>query len=188
MTVQLRQARLDRLEAVDLNLDRESFVLKLLRDLSGTIERVVGEEDAGGYVATVGGMMGEWLNAAYHDGLGEQDFDIETVAQIFVDLKRRIDGGFYVVAIEPDRIVLRNTRCPFGDNVIGRPSLCMMTSNVFGRIAADNRGYARVQLLQSIARGDRECHVEVHLSPRNGLEADEREYYRLRPSAVPADR
>ena len=54
--------------------------------------------------------MGEWLDAAYHSELGEDDFDPETVARIFVDLKRRIEGGFSIVAIEPDRIVLRNTR------------------------------------------------------------------------------
>ena len=33
-----------------------------------------------------------------------------------------------------DRIVLGNRRCPFGEKVLGRPSMCMMTSNVFGSI------------------------------------------------------
>lgn len=163
-----------------VGLDRERFLRKLVRELSGTIERVVGVEDASGYVAAVGGIMGEWLDEAYHAELGKEDFDPETVARIFVDLKRRIEGGFYIVAIEPDRIVLRNTRCPFGEDVLGRPSLCMMTSNVFGRIAADNLGYARVRLSEVIANGDPECHVVVYLTPQDGLEADEREYYRLK--------
>ncbi|MCW4114434.1 methanogen output domain 1-containing protein [Aurantimonas sp. MSK8Z-1] len=171
------------IEEAGIDLDSDSFMRRLLRELSGTIERVVGLEDASGYVATVGGVMGDWLNAAYHAELGEADFDLETVAQVFVDLKRRIDGGFAVVAVEPDRIVLRNTRCPFGPSVFGRPSLCMMTSNVFGRIAADNLGYARVKLHQVIASGAAQCEVTVHLRPRGSLQADEREYYRLPPVA-----
>ncbi|NDW03286.1 transcriptional regulator [Jiella sp. 40Bstr34] len=174
------EIRSDGLDTVDLRLDRDRFLRKLVRELSGTIERLVGLEEASGYVATVGGIMGEWLDEAYHAELGEDDFDPETVARIFVDLKRRIDGGFYIVAIKPDRIVLRNTRCPFAEDVVGRPSLCMMTSNVFGRIAADNLGYARVRLKAVIANGDPECHVVVYLTPQEGLEADEREYYRLR--------
>ena len=64
----------------------------------------------------------------------------------------------------------------------------MMTSNVFGRIAADNLGYARVRLLETIANGDPQCHVVVHLTPQDGLEADEREYYRLQSDGELAGR
>lgn len=169
----------NRVEEAGIDLDRDRFTRKMIRELSGTIERVVGVEEASGYVATVGGLMGNWLNEAYHAELGPDDFDLDTVARIFVDLKRRIDGGFHVVSIEPDRIVLGNTRCPFAEDVIGRPSLCMMTSNVFGRIAADNLGYARVQLERTIAAGDGRCDVVVHLTPIDMLDSDEREYYRL---------
>ena len=83
-------------------------------------------------------------------------------------MKRRIDGGFSVECIEEDRIVLVNTRCPFGEHVEDRRSLCAMTSTVFGRIAADNLGYARVELGQTIAAGDGRCRVEVHLGEGDG--------------------
>ena len=33
--------------------------------------------------------------------------------------------------------------------------MCMMTSNVFGHIAAENVGYAKVELQETIARGDK---------------------------------
>jgi hypothetical protein len=39
----------------------------------------------------------------------------------------------------------------------------MMTSNVFGAIAADNLGYAKVVLNKTIARGDAACVVTVYL-------------------------
>jgi hypothetical protein len=61
--------------------------------------------------------------------------------------------------------VFGNTACPFGDKVIGRESMCMMTSNVFGHIAAQNLGYARIELQDTIARGGVGCRVVLHLRP-----------------------
>ncbi len=44
---------------------------------------------------------------------------------------------------------------------LGRPSLCMMTSNVFGVIAAENLGYAKVALTETIALGAPGCRAVV---------------------------
>ena len=44
----------------------------------------------------------------------------------------------------------------------------MMTSNVFGVIAAENLGYARVVLEETIATGSPGCRVVVHLKPDEG--------------------
>ena len=178
----MSQSRIVPLEApsrADVSLDRDVFFRRMLRELAGTIEAIVGIDEASGYVAVVGAAIGDWINAAYHAEMGPEDFDLETVASVFVDLKDRIEGGFYIMAIEPERIVLGNTRCPFGDDVADRPSLCMMTSNVFGRIAADNLGYARVELAETIAEGAERCHIVVHLTPREDAPPNDREYFRL---------
>lgn len=53
----------------------------------------------------------------------------------------------------------------------------MMTSNVFGLIAAENLGYAKVELAETIARGDGRCRVVVHLEPGSGEHAPGREYF-----------
>lgn len=166
-------------DGVEIGLDRDVFFRKMLRELSGTIEAIVGVDEAAGYVSAVGAAIGDWINEAYHAEMGPEDFDLDTVASVFVDLKRRIDGGFFIEEVAADRIVLGNTRCPFGDDVNDRPSLCMMTSNVFGRIAADNLGYARVRLDQTIATGDPRCRIVVELAPRDGVTPNEREYFRL---------
>ena len=65
---------------------------------------------------------------------------------------------------DEDRIVLGNTRCPFGDAVRLAPSLCRMTSSVFGGIAArNNDGPVLVTLEERIAVGDPGCRVTVCL-------------------------
>jgi hypothetical protein len=53
----------------------------------------------------------------------------------------------------------------------------MMTSNVFGRIAADNLGYARVELQETIARGNPGCRIVVHLVPSDETDPQAREYF-----------
>jgi predicted ArsR family transcriptional regulator len=101
------------------------------------------------------------------------------VADVLVDFKRRIRGDFYVIEQDDDKIVLGNRACPFADKVEGRPALCMMTSNVFGVIAAENLGYAKVVLEQTIAQGHPGCRVVIYLKPTAEAEtARGREYFK----------
>ncbi len=148
--------------------DRDRFLRELLRELAGVLEDAVGLEEAEGFIAMVGSRIGDAMNADYCAVAGTDQLDIEQVAAALVDLKARINGGFTVESLEYNRIVLVNSACPFGELVVGRPSLCMMTSNVFGRIAANNLGYARVELDETIARGDKGCRVSIHLDPIGG--------------------
>ncbi len=143
--------------------DRTGFFLEMITELSGSLEQVIGLEDAEGYFSLVGTTIGTKMSAQYRKASGHDDLSAEEVAQALVDLKTRIDGGFSVESINGGQITLVNTRCPFGDKVIGRRSLCMMTSNVFGTIAADAAGRATVDLQETIAAGDQGCRVVVHL-------------------------
>lgn len=165
------------LKSLDLPLERDLFMRKMLRELTGTLEEVVGMEDAAGYVSTVGAAMGQWIDEQYRQALSVDHLDIEQVSRVFVDLKGRIGGDFYIISFDEEKIVIGNRNCPFGQMAHDRPSMCMMTSNVFGRIAADNLGYARVELQDTIAQSALECRIVVHLEPREGAPADEREYY-----------
>jgi PAS domain S-box-containing protein len=156
---------------VAVPLDRDVFLRTLIRELGGSLEDIVGLEDASGFISVVGQRMGSQINQSYKDALSVDRLNRGQVAAVLVDLKRRIQGDFFVIEETEDRIVLGNRRCPFEEKVIGRPSMCMMTSNVFGSIAADNLGYAKVVLEQTIAEGAAGCRVTVYLKPtaqRNG--------------------
>lgn len=165
----------------DVDLQRDIFLRSLLRELAGTLEETVGLEQAAGYVSVVGDRIGHAIDGLYKRALDVDQLDREQVADVLVDLKRRIEGDFYVIAQDDDRIVLGNNACPFAEKVVGRPSLCMMTSNVFGSIAADNLGYARVELQETIAEGADGCRVVVHLQPdADAGGATGREYFASR--------
>lgn len=166
-------------KSLSVPLDRDAFLRNLLRHLSGALEEVVGLREASGYVSLVGRAMGSEINADYRRALGVERLGREQIGAVLVDLKRRIGGDFSIVEESEEKIVLANRRCPFGDRVLGRPSLCMMTSNVFGAIAAENAGYARVSIDRAIARGDGDCRITVFFEPASRPGAGEdREYVR----------
>ncbi|MCE3248931.1 MAG: hypothetical protein K0R41_2756 [Geminicoccaceae bacterium] len=163
---------------VSVPLDRDRFLRALIRELAGTLEDVVGVEEAKGYFSVVGGAIGTSIDSDYRAALQLQRLDRAHMAAVLVDLKRRIQGDFYVISEDDEKIVLGNRACPFGDMVLGRPSMCMMTSNVFGSIAANNVGYAKVELQETIAQGHPGCRVVVYLKPtEEAVAAEGREYF-----------
>ena len=162
-----------------VSLDRDIFLRTLIRHLAGTLQDVVGLEEASGFISVVGQNMGLEFDREYKNALHVERLNREQVGQVLIDLKRRIQGDFYIISETDEKIVLGNRACPFEEKVIGRPAMCMMTSNVFGSIAAENSGYSKVVLEETIAEGAPGCRVVVYLQPVEEAEhARGREYFR----------
>lgn len=162
---------------LDIPLERDFFLRNLIRELSGVLEDVVGLEEAGGFISIVGRNMGNQMDLDYKKALGVSSLTRPQVADVLVDLKDRIKGEFYIIEQNDDRIVLGNRACPFAEKVLGRSSMCMMTSNVFGLIAAQSLGYAKVALEETIAKGDGGCRVVVYLQSSEESEAAQGQEY-----------
>lgn len=159
-------------------LNRDLFLRNLIRELTGALEDVVGLKDASGYISVVGQKIGEEIDHQYKAALETPQLSRTQVSEVLVDLKRRIQGDFYIIEEDDEKIVLGNRACPFAEKVLGRPSMCMMTSNVFGYITAENLGYAKVELQKTIAQGDPGCRVVVYLKRTELSErAEGREYF-----------
>jgi predicted ArsR family transcriptional regulator len=171
-------ASLPVIRELPLPLERDLFLRTLLRHLAGTLQDVVGLEEASGFVSVVGQEIGDEINQAYKKVLSVAQLSREQVGEVLVDLKRRIQGDFYILEQTDEKIVFGNRACPFAEKVLDRPALCMMTSNVFGSIAAENLGFAKVVLKETIAQGAPECRVIVYFKPTEeaALSAG-REYY-----------
>ena len=168
-----------RIDELAVPLERDVFLRTLVRHLAGTLQDVIGLDEAAGFVSLVGQRIGTELDASYRQALQVPELTRGQVAAVLVDLKRRIQGDFFIIEESPEKIVLGNRACPFAEKVEGRPALCMMTSNVFGSIAAQNLGYAKVVLDQTIAAGADECRVTVYLRPPEaGDAAPGREYFK----------
>ena len=146
---------------------KESFLRAIVVQLSQAVETNHGPEAAEAAVAQVGTDVGWRMEEEFR--LAEQvvgEMTPEQLGRCFVRLKHAIDGGFTVVEASAERIVLENTRCPFGVSVLRAPALCRMTSSVFGGIAARNTTDGVAVLLEErIAVGDPGCRVVVSLAP-----------------------
>jgi predicted ArsR family transcriptional regulator len=174
-----RNATRSQIEGLDIPLDRDVFLRNLIRALAGTLQDVVGTEEASGFISVVGQHIGAEIDQHYKAALDVSHLNREQVAETLVDLKRRIQGDFYIIEESDEKIVFGNRLCPFEDKVIGRPAMCMMTSNVFGSIAAENLGYAKVELQETIAEGAPGCRVVVYLKTTPEAEAAKGiEYYK----------
>ena len=156
------QSKSSEIKDLDIDLERDVFLRNLIRELSGLLEDMIGLEETSGFISVVGQNIGTQINQLYRQELKLPKLNRDQVAQVFVDLKNRINGNFVIEHLDEKKVILRNSVCPFAEKVEDRPSLCMMTSNVFGVIAADNLGYAKVDLEKTIAKGDSHCSVVVY--------------------------
>ena len=165
--------------ALEIPLERDLFMRTLVRELANVLEDVVGIDKASGFISVVGQVMGNQINEQYSQALEVVSLNREQVAAVLVDLKKRIGGDFFIVEQSGGKIVLGSRSCPFAGKVIGQKAMCMMTSNVFGSIAATNLGYAKVHLKETIAEGRPECRVVVYLKMDDEADAAEgREYFK----------
>ena len=78
--------------SLDVPLERDGFTRSLIRELAGTLEDVVGLEDASGYISVVGTAIGEQIDQTYKTAFAVEKLSREQVADVLVDLKRRIRG------------------------------------------------------------------------------------------------
>ena len=165
------------LATLPLPLERDVFLRTLIGHLSGALQDVVGLKEAEGFVAIVGERMGDEIASTYKAALNVDRFDKDQVRDVCLDLKRRIQGDFFVISEDEEKIVFGNRTCPFQEKIIGRAALCMMTSNVFGTIAAESLGYSKVVLEKTIAQGDEGCRVVLYVKRTSNSElAEGREY------------
>ncbi|MFN4279188.1 hypothetical protein [Thermosynechococcus sp.] len=98
-----------------IDLQSASFLQNLRGLMAETLEDVVGLDDASGFIALVGQQMRNQINELYTQALGDRPLDAKTVAQILIDLKNRIEGGFFLIEQDEERIVLGNQHCRLAD-------------------------------------------------------------------------
>jgi len=103
----------------------------------------------------------------------------DEVAGEFVGLYGALGGEAHVVAVRDDAVELAISRCPFGLGGGAHPgqSLCHVAAGLAGQLGAQVRGSATVVLDESIAAGDRECHLQVRLDPDTPFHENEQPHF-----------
>ncbi|MCJ8279806.1 MAG: methanogen output domain 1-containing protein [Rivularia sp. ALOHA_DT_140] len=167
------------MNALDVSLESNLFLRTLFRELSSTLQRLVGKEEASELINVVGKSIGREIDRKYKSALQVYNLSSEQISEVLVDFKNRIQGDFYIIEESDEKIVFGNRVCPFAEQVKNRSSMCNITSSVFGSIAAENLGYAKVELQETIAQGNPGCRVVIYLRLTKEAEnARGREYFK----------
>ncbi len=130
------------------------------------------------YIQHLGLSASSCFEATARKQLGyENALTYDQYADVIIEIKNQIGGGFSRVSSDAGVVRVENTRCPFGAMVKETPELCQMTSSVFGGIAARNFGYAKVELKKRIAVCDANCEVNIYLDRQTSQDRAGDEYY-----------
>ena len=97
---------------LSLPLERDIFLRELLRQLSGTLQDLVGLDEAEGFVSIVGQKIGESINNDYRAALQVKKLNREQLSSVLVDLKQRIQGDFTIVSEDDNKSVIKGASCP----------------------------------------------------------------------------
>jgi DNA-binding NtrC family response regulator len=128
-------------------------------------------------IEQIGLTAGVCLEEKAREVIGSpRPMDQDHYADLIVEIKNQIGGQFSRASGEAGMVRVVNSRCPFGEQVKHAPSLCRMTSSVFGGIAARHFGYAKVELRQTIAGGHDACDVCIYLDPHVAARNEGTEY------------
>lgn len=153
-------------------MTKERFLASTIHHLAHTLETVAGVEEAEAFLSTVGAELAQELSDDQNTQPGGEPSASQALSQRLIGVETGIGAAFELVEQEENRIVLENHSCPFGQQIVGTRSVCMVTANLLGHLASKDTGYAKIHLEKTIARGDRMCRVNVSLdeNDRPGLE------------------
>ena len=63
-----------------ISFDRDIFLRNLVRELAGTLEKVIGLDETSGFISIVGQNIGEWMNEEYRKQLATDTLSSKQVA------------------------------------------------------------------------------------------------------------
>lgn len=85
------------------------------------------------------------------------------VAQAFARAHQALGSDARVLTADDESIDVVVERCPFAPGITDAPALCHVTTALAGRLGARVNGAATAVLAESIAAGDRACHLHLRL-------------------------
>lgn len=94
--------------SLQVDVDQRRFYQQCLLDLNEILENVIGAEESSAFVGLVASRLADFFITAYREANGRRHYSPVQLANLLVDLKRRIGGDFYIKEITGRKIVLRN--------------------------------------------------------------------------------
>ncbi len=170
--VDFKQLGMAKLWYVPVTLNKESYLNEIILNLAGELNDAALEKA----VKKAAISTAQRVEGQYKQFHGTNKLNYTQVIGSLIDAQKKIGGNFITAERTEDVIILRNTKCPFGERVKKAPSLCNTTSALCGVITARNLGYSKVVLKKTIAKGSNECLIYIHLKKTTDMDKETDEY------------
>ncbi len=177
--VDLKMAKMPDVSGVAGRVNKTEFLIVLFSDLMALLETVVGLDHAESIISTVGESQGARLAELYASQMDAPP-SVETAVAIVQDIVACCGGELRVVGWTETQLDLAFVKMPFGGGREFTQSLPMrmVAISVFGRIFAEQTGYARIMLPQvRHIPADAVPEIRISLTEAGRLRSYEREYF-----------
>ncbi len=149
--IDFKQLGMAKLWYIPVNINRDIFLTQMITELALNLDK----NQAKGALNKIGLRLGKQIEELYKGFYGVEKLNVDQLTEALIDVEKKIGGDFSVVEKSPTKIILKNDKCPFGnDKVKECPELCAITSSIFGIMAAKNFGYSKVCLKRTIAKAE----------------------------------
>jgi len=171
--IDFKQLGMAKLWYIPVNISEGTFLRRIINDLAANLEK----KDPKSIVNKVGFNVGEHIEELYKGFYGVEKLNLDQFSEVIIDVEKKIGGDFSIVEISKDKVVIKNTKCPFGEGVKKNPNLCYITSNILGVLAAKYFDYGKVCMKKTIATDSDYCDMVVYLKKTKESEKDKGKEY-----------
>jgi signal transduction histidine kinase len=142
-------------------LTRESLMLQLITHLSKLTYSLFDDHFSREYIMAASLRMAQAIDKKCKEAYGNDD---HLSLEQFINLQLSTsDKLFHLTEKAENKVVVCSNTCPFEKIINEVPNLCMVTSAIFGGIAALNFGFSKVSLRKQIVLGDSCCEVCIYV-------------------------
>lgn len=170
--VDFKQLGMAKLWYVPVTLNKENYLNDIILNLSKEFNDEISKKR----IKQAAIATAKKIEEQYKHFHGVNKLNYTQVIDSLINAQKKIGGNFAIAERKEDVIILRNTKCPFGERVKKAPCLCATTSALCGVMTAGNLGYSKVILKRTIAKGSTECLIYIHLKKTEGKDKETDEY------------
>lgn len=135
--IDFKQFGMAKLWYIPVNLSKESFLSRIMTDITENIP----EDKFKELFDKVGISLGEEINLMYVNFYAVDNLNFDRILDTYKDIGEKLGGSFNVNAIPSEKISVKIIESPFAEK--NRKAMHKVLSVIFAKIAAINLGYAK---------------------------------------------
>lgn len=157
----MNKNKMNEINELTIPLNPETFFSSFIIELSCLLNDLYGIDTTAKLIQTTTQNLTPKIMQMYQDALETAQFSNQQVIEIVQDVMNRINGDFCLEKNAIPVTLIKNQRCPFGNEVKRNPALCMITKEIHQSFFKETESEFSVNINQTIAKGASNCFIEI---------------------------